>query len=190
MKEKWVRINTIEGYEDVKDYYYLSNSDEDKIINKNTGKQMKIGFDKDGYKIIGLMTINGKQKICKIHVIKAKAFIFGPNTLGYNIVRHLNDIKTDNALTNLAWGTQSDNMRDCIRNGSFNYKSAAKNGKKGAKKTSKPVRCIETGVIYPSTKEAGRQIGIANGSISHCCSGKCKIAGGFHWEYVDPISES
>ena len=185
MKEKWIRINTIEGYENVREYYYLSNSDEDKIINRNTQKQMKIGFDKDGYKIIGLMTINGKQKMCKIHVIKAKAFIFGPNALGYNIVRHLNDIKTDNALTNLAWGTQSDNMRDCIVNGNFSYEGAIKGGIVRAEKLSKPVRCLETGVIYPSVNEAERQTGINNGNINSCCLGKRKTASKYQWEFVD-----
>ena len=34
MKEKWVRINTIEGYENIKDCYWISNADEDKIINR------------------------------------------------------------------------------------------------------------------------------------------------------------
>ena len=40
MKEKWIKINTIEGYEEIRDCYYLSNSNEDKIMNKDTGKQL------------------------------------------------------------------------------------------------------------------------------------------------------
>ena len=210
MKEKWVRINTIEGYEDIKDCYWISNSNEDKIINKNTGKILKIRFDKDGYPMISLRTKDGKKKTCGVHVLKAKAFLFGPNPLGYNVVRHLNDVKTDNRLTNLAWGTQSDNVRDCIRNGNFNYeavvrsgkktgvknfaKHAAKNGKingaKNGKKSSKPVRCVETGIIYPSVCEANHQTKISLSHISLCCNGKRQIAGGFHWEFVDQISES
>lgn len=31
--------------------------------------------------------------------------------------RHLNDVKDDNRAVNLAWGTQSENMRDAVRNG-------------------------------------------------------------------------
>ena len=135
--------------------------------------------------------------MCRIHVLKAKAFLFGPNPLDYNVVRHLNDAKTDNRLINLAWGTASDNNLDCIRNGNFNYEAAvrggkingtkngAKNGKRGAKKLSKPVRCIETGVIYLSCIEAERQTGIHNASISHCCNGKYKTAGGFHFEFIN-----
>ena len=191
-KEKWVQINKIQGFEDVRDYYYISNGDEDKVINRDTGKMMKIGFNDRGYKIVGLMTINGKCKVCKIHIIKAKAFLFGPNPLDANVVRHLNDCKTDNRLINLAWGSQSDNMKDCMRNGNFNYEAAAKTGAKTSIKNfaksvkkSKPVRCIETGIIYPSCIEAERQTGIHNASISHCCNGRYKTAGGYHWEFVN-----
>ena len=197
MKEKWVRINTIEGYEEIRDCYWISNNDEDIVVNKDTGKMKKIGFNKDGYKRVGLMTKNGKMKTCYLHLMKAKAFLFGPNPLGANVVRHLNDVKTDNRLTNLAWGTQSNNMKDCIRNGNFNYQAAAKNVAKGAikggitsaKKTSKPVRCIETGIIYMSACEAERRMGIPNNNIKYCCNGKRQTAGGFHWEFVNQITE-
>ena len=191
-KEKLVQINKIQGYEDIRDCYWISNSDEDKVINRNTGKMMKIRFDKYGYKIIGLMTKDGRQKTYKIHVIKAKAFLFGPNPLSYNVVRHLNDVKTDNRLINLAWGTQSDNVRDCIKNGNFNYEAIAiigkKTGAKNGKRLSKPVRCIETGKVYPSTREAGRSLGIPTNNISYCCRGKRKTAKGLHWEFVDQRS--
>ena len=193
MKEKWVRINTIEGYENVRDCYWIGNIDEDKIMNRSTGKQMKIGINDGGYKIARLMTNQGRIRHYRVHVLKAKAFLFGPYILGANVVRHLNDIKTDNRLENLAFGTMSDNTKDCIRNGNFNYKAAVKGLIKGrakgnaisAKKRSKPVRCIETGIIYASMSEANRQTGISYGSISNCCRGKRKTAGGYHWEYVD-----
>ena len=185
MKEKWVQINKIQGFEEIKSCYWISNSNEDKIINKITWKILKIGFDKDNYKKINLQTKNGKCKGCRIHILKAKAFLFSPNPSNYNIIRHLNDIKTDNRLENLAWGTQSDNIRDCIRNGNYNYSNSAKNGIAGAEKLSKPVRCIETGIIYPSAKDIGRKLGIDCGKISECCHGKRKTAGGFHFEFVN-----
>ena len=201
MKEKWVRINTIEGYENVREYYYLSNSDEDMVVNRNTGKVMKISSDKYGYRVITLQAQNNKHRRCRIHVLKAKAFIHSPNPLGANMVRHLNDIKTDNRLENLVFGTQSDNAQDSIRNGCFNYEAAARSlviaaakggtitGAKNGKITSKPVKCIETEIIYPSCIETERQTGVSNGNISNCCIGRRHTAGGFHWEYVDPIAE-
>ena len=78
-----------------------------------------------------------------------------------------------------------------MRNGKFNYEAAAKNFAKGviiAKRSSKPVRCIETGKVYPSTREAGRSLGIPNNNISYCCRGKQHTAGGFHFEYIDQKS--
>ena len=39
--------------------------------------------------------------------------------------------------------------------------------------------------IYPSTHEAERQTGINNNSISLCCRGKRKTAGGYVWRYLD-----
>lgn len=196
MKEKWVRINQIEGYENVRDCYWISNADEDKIMNRDSGKIKKIGINNQGYKRVGLRTKDGKVRTCKIHVIKAKAFIFGPNPLGYNVVRHLNDIRTDNRLENLAFGTQSDNNLDCIRNGNFNYEAASRSGKINGKingiknfaksvKKPKPVKCLETGIIFESIIEASRQTKISLSHISECCLGKRKTSGGFHWEFIN-----
>ena len=184
MKEKWVQINKIQGFEEVKDCYYLSNSDEDKIMNRNTGKLLKPWIDRYGYKKFCLVTTNGKRSY-KIHILKAKAFLFSPNPLGVNVVRHLNDCKTNNTLTNLTWGSYSDNMQDCIRNGKYNHEAAARGRVMGVKKVSKPVRCIETGIIYSSAYNAECQTGISNSHIGHCCRGQRQIAGGFHWEYID-----
>ena len=177
MKEKFVQINTIEGYEEIRDCYWISNSDEDVIVNRSTGKRVKGWIDDYGYKRVELRTIDGKQKKYRIHILKAKAFIYSPNPLGYNVVRHLNDIKTDNRLENLAFGTQSDNVKDCIRNGK---KIDAKNGKK----RSKPVRCVETNIIYTSAHEASRQLSISQGNISSCCNDNRQTAGGLHFEFV------
>ena len=50
---------------------------------------------------------------------------------------------------------------------------------------SKRVRCVETGVIYNSIKEAARQTGLCKQKISYCCRGiRYKKTGGFHWEFV------
>ena len=57
MKEKWIRINTIEGYEEIKDCYWVSNADEDKIMNRNTGKRLK-PYINHGY----LLVSNGRQE--------------------------------------------------------------------------------------------------------------------------------
>ncbi len=59
-----------------------------------------------------------------------------------------------------------------------------------AKATSKPVRCIETGIVYSSALEAKRQIGADNSMIHRYLKGKASYAGKLpdgtklHWEYV------
>lgn len=61
---------------------------------------------------------------------------------------------------------------------------------KVAKATSKPVRCIETGIVYPSALEAKRQTGADNSVINRYINGRASYAGKLpdgtklHWEYV------
>ncbi len=49
----------------------------------------------------------------------------------------------------------------------------------------KQVRCIETGVIYDSTREASRKTGICQTGISSVCLNKRKTSGKMTWEFVD-----
>ena len=53
-----------------------------------------------------------------------------------------------------------------------------------AKAKYKPVRCLETQVVYSSLKEAQEKTGVNSQSISNCCKGKQQTAGRFHWEYT------
>ena len=65
-------------------------------------------------------------------------------------------------------------------------KNIEKNNKKnnGATGKEKPVRCVETQVIYDSQLKASEQTGIEKGSIGKCCRCERKTAGGYHWEFV------
>ena len=49
----------------------------------------------------------------------------------------------------------------------------------------RPVLCVETGIIYESTAQATRELGIHNYAIRRVCYGERKTAGGYHWEFVD-----
>lgn len=58
--------------------------------------------------------------------------------------------------------------------------------KKANQATKKKVRCIETGKIYNSAKEAAQDIGGANGShIGQVCNKKRKTAYNLHWEWAN-----
>lgn len=51
------------------------------------------------------------------------------------------------------------------------------------RKKSRPVVCLDTGIVYFGVREAERQTGINHSYICACLSGKQKRAGGFQWEY-------
>lgn len=57
--------------------------------------------------------------------------------------------------------------------------------KKGKGSRAKQVRCIETGVVYPSVHAAHLHTGIAGQTICKVCKRKGYKAGGYHWEYVE-----
>lgn len=40
---------------------------------------------------------------------------------------------------------------------------------------------------YESANEAGRKTGINSGNICRCCNGKCHMAGGYKWEYINKV---
>lgn len=57
--------------------------------------------------------------------------------------------------------------------------------KKMSKAKSKPVLCVETGIVYSSVREASNMTGISETTISRVCNGAkgYKKAGGYHWQW-------
>ena len=55
---------------------------------------------------------------------------------------------------------------------------------KGVEKTSKSIRCVETGVVYSSIANAANENGIHSANISACLRGIRKTSGKLHWEYI------
>lgn len=52
----------------------------------------------------------------------------------------------------------------------------------------KPVKCVETGCIYKSIKEAARQTGLSKNKISYCCRGIRNTTGGYHFEFAPIVA--
>lgn len=48
---------------------------------------------------------------------------------------------------------------------------------------SKRVLCVETGIVYNSTRSAGRILNISASSISRACKDETKTARGYHWRF-------
>lgn len=49
------------------------------------------------------------------------------------------------------------------------------------------VKCVDTGEIFNSIKEACDKYNLDSGNIAKCCLGKLKTTGGFEWEYVHEL---
>ena len=49
---------------------------------------------------------------------------------------------------------------------------------------SKEVVCVETGEVFSSIRQASKSSGVDFSSITKCCKGKRKTAGGYHWQYL------
>ena len=81
--------------------------------------------NKRGYYSFTLYNIDGKRKHKGLHQLLALAFIPNPNN--YEIVRHLDDNKNNNSLSNLKWGTIQENIEDAIRNNVFIIPNNSKN---------------------------------------------------------------
>ena len=66
----------------------------------------------------------------------------------------------------------------------------AKSTKRKSKEQKKrPVRCIDTGVIYASSTDAADLLSeegwtVCPRGVLHVCHGRQKTCGGFRWEYV------
>jgi len=80
-----------------------------------TGRILKPCLDSYGYPHVHLY-LRGERTSHPISYLVADAFL-PPKGPTDQVLRHLNDIKTDNRPENLAWGTYSDNMADSVRNG-------------------------------------------------------------------------
>lgn len=128
-------------------------------------KLRKINKNKSGYLMV-ILNKEGEKKGLKLHRLVAQSFLDNPENLPQ--VNHRNENKQDNRVENLEWCTQDYNNKYGTR----------------TERTSKKVKCLETGVIYPSTIEIQRKLGFSSANISKCCRGKVKTCGGFHWQYV------
>jgi hypothetical protein len=75
------------------------------------------GWLQEGYYFVELNE-DGRCKQLAVHTIICETF-YGPRPEGY-VCRHLNDIKIDNHVKNLCWGTQKENVHDAIKNNLWN----------------------------------------------------------------------
>lgn len=173
--EQW---KDIKGY---KSYYQISNKGNvkslDRIIyddyNGNRtfkGLVMVPGVVNGGYLDIKLSKNNTLTHF-KIHTLVANAFI--PNLFNKPCVNHKDGNKLNNNVDNLEWVTYSENMLHAYDIGLLKRKQVLMSTKNG-----KPL------LVFSSLREASRELNIYISSISECCNGKRKTAGGYKWQFA------
>lgn len=159
-KEIWKEIK---GYEN---RYAVSNRG--RVMNLMSGKVLKNRINGHGYEHV-LLCKNGKQKNYKVHRLVAQAFI--PNKLNLPYINHLDEVKTNNNVSNLEWCSASQNQRHSAHQKSCRIKQLTLDG--------------ELVKIWDSSMQIGRETGYNASYIIQCCKGKYKQAHGYRWEYAD-----
>lgn len=162
----------IEIFKDIQGYegYQISNLGNVKSLKFGKERILKPAKNHKGYLYV-VLSKQGKGKSYLIHRLVTKAFIPNPQNLPQ--VNHKDENKNNNIVDNLEWCTNE-----------YNHNYGTRNQRVGESK-SKPVLCIETGKIYPSTIEVQRQLDFNRSHIADVCNGKRKTCGGFHWRYVE-----
>ena len=140
-------------------------------------KILKPWINSTGYYLIEL----SKQSIKKKHLVHRLVWSAFNGQIPEDLqVNHINEVKTDNRLSNLNLMTAKENSNWGSRNERMTKKLI--NGKK-----SKPVLQFTLDGIfvkeYPSAHQVERELGFNQGNIVNCCNGKRKTAHGFKWKY-------
>lgn len=160
-EERWA------GIPGFPDYAVSTNGD---IMNLKRQKRLSHRVDKKGFHSVVLRD-NGKPK----------CFLIGRLVLGQFKgeqpqkiqVKYLDGDRSNNKLENLEWIPRKENS---------NYDAGrelldAANRRK--------VKCLDTGVVYDSIRQAHKETGICLTSLSSAARGVYKHAGGYEWKYLD-----
>lgn len=177
--EEWRKIRDFPGYE-------VSSSGKVKsYINNRHGigqesHILKPVINQHGYETVCL----GRNNRRLVHRLTAEAFIPNPNN--YPLVRHLDDDPKNNNVSNLAWGTQTDNMQDCVKHGRLVGDTSAAIQSRKRKVYAWPKSGNKHHkILYDSVTEASRDLNVWPQHIISVIQGKITQTGGYVFEYLD-----
>ena len=156
---------------DIKGYPNYQISNMGRVWSKKRQIYLKHHKNQKGYHTVCLYAINGKVKREQVSRLVALHFIPNPNN--YPCVNHKDENKDNNKENNLEWCSRSYNINYGTRN------------EKASQKISKPIRCVETGVVYKSGRDASLALGVDYSAVSHMINGRQKTLKGLHFELVN-----
>ena len=145
-------------------------------------KILKLWVTHNGYYQIQLCK-NSKVRYYMVHRLVYEAF---NGTIPEGLqVNHINEVKTDNRLSNLNLMTPKENT-----NWGTGIERMAKKqiNRKDQSKLVLQFDLQDNFVKeYPSTKQVERELGFAQAHICACCKGKYKTAYGYKWKYAKEV---
>jgi len=113
MQEVWLPVVGHEGSYEVSSHGRVRSLD--RTVHRSTSSMRRRGQLLRPCLTHGYPTVNLSAKTYQVHVLMLKAFV-GPRPSGlYGC--HNDDVRTNNVLSNLRWGTPSSNSQDKLRHG-------------------------------------------------------------------------
>lgn len=163
MLEVWKDISGFEGI------YQVSNFGRVKRIGSGRGAKCGILKHKSNTPYDRVLLYKNNCPTTKyVHRLVAEAFI--PNPDGKPQVNHMNGDRKDNRVENLEWCTQKENaVHSCV---------VLKHRGRG------PIRCVETGEIFYSRREASTAKSLDRTYLNLHLKGEKESVNGLHWETV------
>jgi hypothetical protein len=168
--ERWLPVVGFEGRYEVSDHGRVRSLD--RVQDTETGprqyrgKAIQPGTVKSGHRLVVL----GKGNSRLVHALVLSAFV-GPRPAGYDTL-HGDGDPANNRLTNLRWGTRSENMQDAVRHGV--HRSGAGRGEANPRAvlSEADVLAIRAALGSQSQRQLGEQYGVCRSAIGSISSGR------------------
>lgn len=143
-----------------------------KIWSHRSQRFLKPSDNGKGYLHVVLVDACGQKHDCYVHRLVCEAYV--PNVDGKPEVSHLDECNAHNWARNLTWATTKENSNMPLHK------------ERQAEVRGRACRCVETDVVYCSSREAERKTGVKSSNIRNVCNGKkgYNTAGGFHWQWA------
>ena len=179
MNESWV---SVEGFENLYEVSNLGNvrSCARVVYDQRTGtrtkkeKLLKLTQDSPGYLRVTLYKGTHYKEVWKVHRLVAKHFCVKP--VGCDVVNHIDNIKTNNASSNLEWTTALGNSQHMMAQGRKYFPSGDEST--SAKiTTEQAIEIIRLASEKVSQRKIGEMFGISQQQVS-------KIVRGSRWKHL------